>query len=120
MTPTLIGLIASITSADMMLAKRVGVQSRFAGSSGVDGAAGRRATSHNEERTANPASAVVKLLEEEIHVRTTEEFRAEWARWFHDHGDGSDLCGICSTRHDQDQLFDRLRAEIIHVSCLRL
>ena len=41
MTPSLIGLVTSSTSMDLMLAKRLSVPSRYVGSSGMDGAAGR-------------------------------------------------------------------------------
>ena len=36
-------------------------------------------------------------------------FHDEQARWFRDHGDGSELCG---TRREQNQMFDRLRDKL--------
>ena len=82
MMPTLIGLVASSTSMDMMLARRHSVPSRCVGSSGVDGAAGRRATSRHEEGSSEPASAVAIALRLAL-IRFRMKFQDEvWAPEF--------------------------------------
>ena len=44
------------------------------------------------------------------HFASADAFRAEQARWFHDHGDGCELQG---SRADQNRLFDRLRDKLL-------